>query len=661
MCLLLSCIVLAQIPLGRAAANNISFLDKALISEINFGIYEIVTPKLESDRITYARKLPFDKLDYVERNEKYFSIGTAFFINNKELMTAAHVMPLMYFSLFQQYYIRDSQGKTFAINKIRKYSTVRDMVVFDLQKYPQKITPLEIDGHVEIGDTVFSVGNAQGEGIAYRAGQVASFTPEREFGKWKDIRFTSPASPGNSGGPLLNLQGKVVGLIVKKNQSENYNIAVPIGELDNLGDKAVFHRRNVQVGIMGVDDTVLRDWSFTAPLPSSIPDLARASQDSLNHHLSILTEELNAQVKEKGFPRGERFRNYLRKQSLVKGLGVLVPGKDFTTWSVDGWLGEKIPISVDQNVFRTRGVVTDLQVLVEKPEDISLKEFVESPGAVMDSTLKAVSLSRQIGTEKIPITSLGEPENKEVVRDKLGRAWITALWELPYDDMFIYSACLPYPKGVVCLFDRKRNTYRKYGYFESIHEGFNEVTVGYEGTVADWQEYFSLGKEYLPTFLHTSSITMSDGNLRVSLPDFSISFTNDKINDDSAIHLHMGYDNWKLLAEDLVVFELFPVKGAKMQYRVQPYFQPGIYGKDRYKVSWHDLLEKTGEFSGKPVSKGDRVVIKQPVAGTQQTLQSSNGTGITRVFVTGCSYPPATEAVEQDCAEFIKSVHFKQK
>ena len=71
-----------------AAGNNIEFLDKELIQELNHGIYEIVTPKLEDDKITYARKLPFEKLGYVERNEKYYSIGTAFFINKKELMTA---------------------------------------------------------------------------------------------------------------------------------------------------------------------------------------------------------------------------------------------------------------------------------------------------------------------------------------------------------------------------------------------------------------------------------------------------------------------------------------------------------------------------------------------------------------------------------------------
>ncbi len=90
------------------SVTNIEFLGKDKIEELNFGIYEVVTPKLESDRIEYARELPFNKLGFVERNEKYHSIGTAFFINEKELMTAAHVFSLEFFSLFHNFYIRDT-------------------------------------------------------------------------------------------------------------------------------------------------------------------------------------------------------------------------------------------------------------------------------------------------------------------------------------------------------------------------------------------------------------------------------------------------------------------------------------------------------------------------------------------------------------------------
>jgi len=51
---------------------------------------------------------------------------------------------------------------------------------------------LKIAQSKEIGDEVLTVGNAYGEGIALRGGQIASFTPENINGKWNFIRFSAP-------------------------------------------------------------------------------------------------------------------------------------------------------------------------------------------------------------------------------------------------------------------------------------------------------------------------------------------------------------------------------------------------------------------------------------------------------------------------------------
>ncbi|MCW5208698.1 trypsin-like peptidase domain-containing protein [Desulfobulbus sp. US1] len=327
---------------GEASAvNNIEFLDKNLIQDLNHGIYEVVTPKLEDKKITYARKLPFEKLDYVERNEKYHSIGTAFFINEKELMTAEHVFGLRYFSLHRDFFIRDSTGRIYPVDKIRKCSTRRDMVVFDLEEYPEKITPLNFNRQVEIGDTVFSAGNALGEGISYRAGQVASFTPEQVYGEWRDIRFSSPASPGNSGGPLLNTEGEVVGLIIKKTQGENYNIAIPISEADNLADNAEFHTRNVTERIPGAAASFSRDLAYTTSLPATVPELAGQAQDALSAFHRTLRKELRAQVREKNFPGGKRFRYYLRSQPALYGLAAVTPDSSFRKWTAQQGTGKR--------------------------------------------------------------------------------------------------------------------------------------------------------------------------------------------------------------------------------------------------------------------------------------------------------------------------------
>ena len=50
---------------------NPNKLSDKVIENINYGIYEIVVPKIETDNIIYERELPFDKLGFIERNDKF--------------------------------------------------------------------------------------------------------------------------------------------------------------------------------------------------------------------------------------------------------------------------------------------------------------------------------------------------------------------------------------------------------------------------------------------------------------------------------------------------------------------------------------------------------------------------------------------------------------
>ena len=641
------------------AKNNIEFLDKERIKELNAGIYEVVTPKLESDTITYAKKLPFEKLDFQERNEKYYSIGTAFFINDKELMTAQHVFGLMYFSLNQDFFIRDSAGEVYPVRQIKKYSTLRDMVVFDLEKYPKKISPLALREEVEIGDTVFSAGNAHGEGIAYRAGQVASFTPEPEYGKWKNIRFSSPASPGNSGGPLLNLQGEVVGLIIQKTQSENYNVAVPVQEVGNLSGKADFHARNITVGIAGAEDSLVGTWTYSMDLPATVKEVADLAQTSMSNFWIALYRKLGEQVKEKNLPLGSRFRDYLRQQSKVMGFALLTPGPNYKKWRAVGYGNEKLVISADQKVIRRNLECADLSVVIEKESATGLHDFIDSPKRIMDTLLKAIPITRSVGTEDIRITSLGEPEKTVGWQDQLGRKWISSLWYLPYSDSFLYSHCLPYPRGALCNIDSDSNGRLTAGYLANIQDDYRELVMGYEGEIDDWVEFLSLGEQYLPDIFSQALIQRDNDTLQVSLGDFSLDITNPKINGTSNLHFHLGYAPEKLMTEKLLLFELFPTKGLSAHYRINPFFEPTPFNSDKFISTWEDIRNGTGDYGGSVVNRDGKKVIKKTLSKTITRGIAFPDQEFEQLYVAGCYYKASTETdVEQDCARFIEGIEF---
>ena len=75
-----------------------------------------------------------------------------------------------------------------------------------------------------VGDPVVSVGSPLGLGGTVTTGVVSALRPHQ-------IQFSAPVSPGNSGGPLVDRSGRVIGVTVAKyvaEGAEGLSLAVPI-------------------------------------------------------------------------------------------------------------------------------------------------------------------------------------------------------------------------------------------------------------------------------------------------------------------------------------------------------------------------------------------------------------------------------------------------
>lgn len=643
------------VPLAHA--ENIEFLEKDVIKRLTKGVYEVVIPKsaLESEKISYARELPFNKLSYMERNEKFLGIGTAFFINDQQLMSAAHIFGLEAFSLLQDdIAIRDTSGNIYPIKDVHEYSTVRDMIVFDLESYPDEVSPLPSYHNIEIGDTVFSVGNVQGEGISFRAGQVAAFTTEEEFGLWNNIRFTSPASPGNSGGPLVNIDGEVVGLIVQKNASENHNIAYPIKEKDRLSGNADFTYRNMGMYLNDEQNSLFKDWNASFILPKTVPDLAQAAQESFNEFHRQLGLALGEKYEETYFPSGERFRNYLRNQQFVRHFGTLESDADFKRWHVSSYRSKSIPLADDQDLVVSKSEIADVHLVIEKPGDVSLDQFISNPRMIMDTLLKGLPIKRDIGVEQVRVTSLGEPERSTTWSDRLGRVWTSSLWYITYEDSHIYTHCLPYPKGVICNLDLATNNELSLGYLDLIQQDYDEVVVGYTGEVKDWVEYFKLDKERLPKSMRNIQLSFDNDQFRLRSELFKISMNESDITETSNIHFHFGYASDELLSEDLLLYEVFPKQGDSTHYRIQKYHSPGAFSSDSYKAAWQDIMNRSGDYAGSLVEKEGTFYVNQPRPETQSTTEDD----IKSILVVRCFHNKKSDDIVEQCNKHATAVEF---
>ena len=189
-------------------------------SKVLNSVFEVVIEKIEDEKITYEKKLPLERLPFAIRNDKYTPIGTAFLLEDGTFYSASHVFQLYKDSVYQNYYIRDARGQTSKISQITSLSNSRDFISFTVENYTiPEGAGLSIAKDFQLNTPVFSVGNAQGEGIIIRNGMITSQTPEDKNGEWNWLRFTAAASPGNSGGPLINEEGQVIGIITMKNSA----------------------------------------------------------------------------------------------------------------------------------------------------------------------------------------------------------------------------------------------------------------------------------------------------------------------------------------------------------------------------------------------------------------------------------------------------------
>ncbi len=110
---------------------------------------------------------------------------------------------------------------------------------------PETVVPAVIGGGVQVGSDVFPVGDPLGLSTSLSAGVVSQLDRSVKVpgGRTLEglIQFDAAVNPGNSGGPLLNARGQVVGVVtgLANPSSQPFFVgigfAVPIGSAGGSG------------------------------------------------------------------------------------------------------------------------------------------------------------------------------------------------------------------------------------------------------------------------------------------------------------------------------------------------------------------------------------------------------------------------------------------
>ncbi len=140
-----------------------------------------------------------------------------------------------------------------------------DLAVLSVDASLDELKPLKIvsSSNLKVGDPVIAIGSPMGldgsmtTGIVSQIGRTIGESLAGSFPIANIIQTSVAINPGNSGGPLLNYQGKVVGITTAIiEDSEGLGFAIPsntiLKEIDLLIENGVYDQ-HPWLGISGVD------------------------------------------------------------------------------------------------------------------------------------------------------------------------------------------------------------------------------------------------------------------------------------------------------------------------------------------------------------------------------------------------------------------------
>ena len=155
-----------------------------------------------------------------------YSTGSGFFISKDGLLiTNYHVIEGA-----QNITVFDYNNNVFPCNRILGYSAGLDIAILKAEtEVETEFAPLSFD--YATADTIYTLGSSKGLTDTFSDGLISNTAriledvhPTLEF-----IQITAPISMGNSGGPLIDSYGRVIGInSMTYNEAQNINFAIPL-------------------------------------------------------------------------------------------------------------------------------------------------------------------------------------------------------------------------------------------------------------------------------------------------------------------------------------------------------------------------------------------------------------------------------------------------
>jgi serine protease Do len=521
--------------LGWAVASAAT-LAPGVQQKLDSATFEVVLAKPVADPLTYEKPLPLELIPYRERIDTYRSIGTAFAIGPNVFVSAAHVIAAGNSSQYGPLALRNAAGKTFQVDKILKYSSSEDYAVFSVRN-PPALVPLATRSRPPMNTPVFAVGNALGEGVIVRDGLYTSDTPEERDGRWQWLRFSAAASPGNSGGPLIDRTGKVVGVVLRKSPNENLNFALAIGQVTDGSDQAATleSRSSYRMLIMSAADLI--DLKESIPLPKNLDEFYAALHLITDNWMTKVRSDFLKAHKDVIFPLGNS--EQLLTTVYTEVFPKFITQSDSGKWVLTGEVARKEQL--EKNGFIQEGSEDGVFIVrLKAPDDVKVADLLSDSKKFMDLLLKGYRVTRPVGTDSVRVTSMGKASTELWDTDSYGRKWQIRSWLLPFNDTVVTTFALPTPDGMVMMMSQAPTALNDAANDElKGMRGF--FYVSYIGTLAQWHAFLE-NTSALPATLASAKVQIDyTRGVGIKTPRFQMLVPASVIKIDDASELMLKY------------------------------------------------------------------------------------------------------------------------
>ena len=186
------------------------------------------------------------RIESCDKDGRMHNMGSGFFISaNGEIVTNYHVIAGAYRIKVKHY-----DGTVYEATQITGFDPSNDLVVLKIDLKDNSYLNISTD-ELETGDPVYALGSPLGVDNVFTSGIVSN--PSKNINGINMVVFTAPISTGNSGGPLVNARGEVVGVNNQiADNGQNLNFAIvgqKIADMSKDLEKSIeeFYLENLDV------------------------------------------------------------------------------------------------------------------------------------------------------------------------------------------------------------------------------------------------------------------------------------------------------------------------------------------------------------------------------------------------------------------------------